>query len=74
MERPAETRQLQMVGLGYVIQSAPIDHEDKVLLLQVSNACGVNFGGYDMILQEWITYEDLAAGRFDRTISTLDMS
>ena len=69
-----DTRQLQMFGLGYMIQSAPIEHEDKVLLLQVNNACGVNFGGSDMILQVWITHEDLAAGRFDRTISTLDMS
>lgn len=69
-----DTRQLQMFGLGYVLQSAPIDHEDKVLLLQLSNACGVNYGDVDMILQVWITHEDLAAGRFDRAISTLDMS
>lgn len=69
-----DTRQLQMFGLGYVLQSAPIEHEDKVLLLQLSNACGVNYGDVDMLLQVWITREDLAAGRFDRTISTLDMS
>ncbi|MEO9823688.1 MAG: DUF1963 domain-containing protein [Paracoccaceae bacterium] len=69
-----DTRQLQMFGLGYVLQRAPIEHEDKVLLLQLSNACGVNYGDVDMILQVWITHDDLAAGRFDNIISTLDMS
>ena len=69
-----DTRQLQIFGLGYVIQSAPIDHEDKVMLLQISNACGVNFGDVDMIVQLWITHEDLAAGRFDHVITTMDMS
>jgi hypothetical protein len=69
-----DSRQLQMFGLGYLLQSAAVDHEDKVLLLQISDACGVNFGSFDMLVQLWIPPDDLAAGRFDRVITTLEMT
>ena len=49
-----------MFGAGYLIQHAAVEHEDKVLLFQISDACGVIFE--DGIVQIWITHEDLAAG------------
>lgn len=65
-------RVVQMFGAGYLMQHAAIEHEDKVLLFQISDACGIEFA--DGILQIWITHEDLAAGLFDRAVATFEMT
>lgn len=63
-------RNVQMFGAGYLLQTAAVQHEDKVLLFQLSDAGGLFFE--DGIVQLWITPDDLAAGRFDRVISTME--
>lgn len=66
---------LQMFGLGFEIQSAVSEHAEDVLLLQIGDSFGLPLQiGPDMILQLWITPEDLAAGRFDQVEMTLDMT
>lgn len=42
-------RHVQVFGAGYLLQHAAIEHEDKVMLFQLSDACGVEF--VDGILQ-----------------------
>ena len=63
-------RNVQMFGAGYLLQHAAVEHEDKVLLFQFSDAGGAFFE--DGIIQMWITHEDLSAGRFDRVITTME--
>ncbi|MEM1277546.1 MAG: DUF1963 domain-containing protein [Pseudomonadota bacterium] len=63
-----EARPTQMFGCGYLMQHAAIDHEDKVLLFQVSSCAGIAFDSG--VLQIWIEPEDLAAGAFEAAIVT----
>ena len=69
-----DARPTQMFGCGYLLQSAAIEHEDDILLLQTSNCAGAEFDRYDMLFQMWIAQEDLAGGEFSRVKATLEMS
>lgn len=63
----------QMFGKGYVLQSAAVEHDDKVLLLQIERVSGIDLdypsGG---ITQCWIEPADLAAGRFEKAFMTFE--
>ncbi|MEM9425745.1 MAG: DUF1963 domain-containing protein [Pseudomonadota bacterium] len=63
---------IQMFGAGYLMQHAAVEHEDKVLLFQISNGGGLTLGEIDGILQIWIAHDDLAAGRFEGAFATLE--
>lgn len=63
----------QIFGAGALMQRAALDHEDKVLLMQVSQAAGADYARYDMLMQIWITPEDLAMGTFDKITTTLEL-
>lgn len=69
-EADQQARNVQMFGAGYLLQHAAVEHEDKVLLFQLSDAGGLLFE--DGIIQMWITHEDLSGGRFDRVITTME--
>jgi len=63
----------QMFGLGTAIQSAPLDHSDKILLLQLASTPSLFWMFGDAgVYQVWITPDDLRAGRWDRAFATLE--
>lgn len=62
----------QMFGLGYLMQNAAVEHEDKVLLLQITDVAGVKFSRIDGIYQIWIAHEALAAGHFEKAFGTME--
>lgn len=66
----AAARQVQMFGAGYLCQHAAIEHEDKIMLFQISDACGIEV--IDGVMQFWIEADDLAKGRLGETIVTLE--
>jgi hypothetical protein len=63
----------QMFGYGQAVQSAPFDHADKLLLMQIKGEQGLawhyNIG---CVLQLWISPEDLRDLRIDRIVTTLE--
>lgn len=63
----------QMFGAGEVVQSAPEQMADKVLLLQVDTdpMANMQWAGSG-ILQLWMEPEHLAAGQFDQIIATAE--
>ena len=63
---------LQMFGFGECWQHAARDHHSDVLLMQIESVGGVIVN--DGIVQVWISHEDLAAGRFEKTFTTMEMS
>ena len=67
---------LQMFGLGFEIQSSVTDHADDVLLFQIGDSFGLPLEniGPDMVIHLWIKPEDLAAGRFENVVMTMDMT
>ncbi|KIC41951.1 hypothetical protein RA27_00620 [Ruegeria sp. ANG-R] len=69
------TMPLQMFGQGFEIQSAVTDHANDVLLMQFGDSFGlpIEFGP-DMVVQLWISPEDLAAGQFNNVSMTQDMT
>lgn len=69
-EADAAARHVQMFGAGYLCQHAAIEHEDKVMLFQISDACGIEV--LDGVMQLWIAEDDLANARFSKTIVTLE--
>ncbi|MDA7966259.1 DUF1963 domain-containing protein [Ruegeria sp.] len=69
------TMPLQMFGQGFEIQSAVTDHAKDVLLMQFGDSFGLPLEfGPDMIVQLWISPEDLAAGQFNNVSMTQDMT
>lgn len=65
----------QMFGMGFEMQSAVTQFYNHILLFQIGDPYGLPLEfGPDMVVQLWITPEDLAAGRFDRVQRTLDMT
>jgi hypothetical protein len=74
--RPIEFRDLgapmhQTLGFGELCQSAAEDHVDDILLLQLGGGhLGWQGRFYEMLLQFWISSEDLAERRFDRVVMT----
>lgn len=68
----ASARQVQVFGAGYLLDQAAIEHEDKVMLFQISSACGVEFS--DGIIQIWIKKDDLAFARFEKAIATIELT
>ncbi len=65
---------IQMFGVGDQIQQGRDTNADAVLLFQISDQFGTAVNLRGCLLQIWISKEDLAAGRFDRTWSELEMS
>lgn len=66
---------IQMFGAGYLLQNAAVQYADKVLLFQHCGGFGTPINFSDLgTLQIWIDPEDLAAGRFDKTITTYEMT
>lgn len=63
---------IQMFGFGECWHHAALDHQGVILLMQVEEFGSVKIT--DGTLQLWITQEDLAAGRFEKTFSTMEMS
>ena len=61
-----------MFGFGECWQHATRDHHSDVLLMQIESVGGVIVN--DGIVQVWISHEDLAAGRFEKTFTTMEMS
>ena len=62
----------QVFGFGYLLQHAARENIDKVLLLQCEDECGLNLREVSGLLQLWIDPDDLAAGRFDQILTTLE--
>jgi len=60
----------QMLGYGALMQWTPIEHVDKVLLLQVFRTAFDAVG--DGVLQFWINPSDLRAKRFGKAFATAD--
>lgn len=65
--------QHQVLGAPWLLQSAALDHADKVLLLQIfsDRALEVLWGDVG-IVQYWVAKPDLRAGRFDRVFATME--
>jgi uncharacterized protein YwqG len=63
----------QILGAPWLLQSAALDHADKVLLLQIfsDRALEVIWGDVG-IVQYWITKPDLQSGRFERAFATME--
>lgn len=66
--------QIQMFGIGDAIQNAVFDNEGNVLLMQVDTIPGLDCRQIDSICQIWITPDDLASGRLERTHMTFEFS
>ena len=68
------SREHQMLGEGIVVQVAADDMKDRyLLLLQLGRDPALDWTIGEMgPLQYWITPEDLAAGRFENTLLTIE--
>lgn len=65
----------QLFGHGFEMQRAVTDHRQDVLLLQFGDAFGLPLEiGPDMVVQLWISADDLASGIFDRVTMTMEMA
>jgi hypothetical protein len=65
----------QLLGYGTSVQSAPYQHKEDVLLLQISGWGALEwFDHIGCVLQFWIGSEELAQRAFEHTQITLDCS
>ena len=67
---------MQMFGLGDVVQSAPLENADKVMMMQIGACYGLplNLGGSTGLFQFWMKEEDLADRRFETIVATGEMT
>lgn len=62
----------QMLGWGRSVQSAPTQHADKVMLLQLFGGRFRWLTNSACVIQYWIRPEDLRRRRFDRGFTTVE--
>lgn len=64
----------QLLGAGTIVQNAPYDHADEVLLLQVSGVDTLAGSCSDGMLQFWMPRNKLKLANFEDLVATLECS
>lgn len=64
----------QLLGAGTIVQSAPYDHADEALLLQVSGVDVLAGSCSDGMLQFWMPKNELRRGEFENVVATFECS
>ncbi len=67
---------MQMFGLGGVVQYAPIENADKIMMMQIGACSGLplKLGGSTGLFQYWMDEDDLIARRFETIFVTGEMT